>query len=140
MAKTKAYEGNGVVIHFEPARCIHAAECVHGLPEVFDADRRPWILPGDAAADAIAQVIERCPSGALTYARTDGGPEESLEECEPQVSVVKDGPLYVQGHMVVVDHEGTEIEVGPRVALCRCGQSKNKPFCDNTHIEAGFTG
>jgi len=140
MSKRKTYEGNGIEIHFDPTRCIHAEECVHGLPAVFDAQRRPWITPGDTSADAITRVVEDCPSGALTCTRTDGGSPESARECEPGIRVEKDGPLYVQGHMTVVDHEGSAVEVGPRAALCRCGQSKNKPFCDNTHTHVGFTG
>ena len=140
MGRTRTYEGIGVAVHFDPARCIHAEACVHGLPAVFDAHRRPWIAPGETEADAITEVVERCPSGALTYTRTDGGSPESALECEPGIRVEKDGPLYVRGHTVVMDHEGTEVEAGLRAALCRCGQSKNKPFCDNTHVDAGFTG
>lgn len=140
MAKTKAYEGDGIVIHFEGARCIHAAECVHGLPDVFDADRRPWITPSGTPADAIARVVERCPSGALTYERTDGGPAEAVDEIEPRVRVVANGPLHVQGPCAVTDHEGRTVEVGARAALCRCGASKNKPFCDNSHLVVGFEG
>lgn len=140
MSRTRTYEGNGIAVHFDPARCIHAEACVHGLPAVFDAQRRPWIAPGAAAADEIKQVVERCPSGALTYTRIDGGEQEEARECAPEIRVEQDGPLHVRGRMIVTDHEGASIEAGPRAALCRCGQSKNKPFCDNTHREVGFTG
>lgn len=140
MGKIRTYEGTGIAIHFDPARGIHAEACVHGLPGVFDAQRRLWIVPGEAAVDTITQVVERCPSGALTYTRTDEGVPESTGDCEPEIRVEKDGPLYVRGQMVVMDHEGTPVKTGPRAALCRCGQSNNKPFCDHTHVEVGFTG
>lgn len=140
MARTKAYQGEGIIVHFEPARCIHAAECVHGLPTVFDAERRPWIAPGGTEAGLIADVVARCPSGALSYERTDGGPPEKVDAIEPCVRVVPDGPLYVQGMLEASDANGQPITVGPRAALCRCGMSKNKPYCDNSHVEAGFKG
>ena len=133
----KEYEAPDVLVRFDTKKCIHAAECVHGLPPVFDADRRPWIVLDAAGADEIVAVIERCPSGALTYERRDGGAEERPSDV-PVVSTVKDGPLYVRGHLQLTDHEGRPVDTGPRAALCRCGASKNKPFCDNSHIEAGF--
>ncbi|MGW9348424.1 Uncharacterized Fe-S cluster protein YjdI [Nocardiopsis flavescens] len=63
----KAYEGRSITVTFEAGLCRHAAECVHGLPEVFDPARRPWILPDGADADRVAEVVGRCPSGALEY-------------------------------------------------------------------------
>jgi uncharacterized Fe-S cluster protein YjdI len=134
----KAYEADGIVVKFDGRRCIHAAECVHRLPEVFDANRRPWILPQAASPDDLAQVVEQCPSGALTYERTDGGASEVVPEA-PVMRIAKDGPLYVQGRCTLSDHGGNPVETGPRAALCRCGASKNKPFCDNSHVEAGFS-
>ncbi|MEM7416882.1 MAG: (4Fe-4S)-binding protein [Gemmatimonadota bacterium] len=134
----KEYEAPDILVRFDTKRCIHAAECVHGLPAVFDADRRPWILPDAASADELAAVIEACPSGALTYERRDGGAAEVAADA-PTLATVQDGPIYVRGSLHFTDHEGRPVETGPRAALCRCGASKNKPFCDNSHIEAGFS-
>ena len=139
MGKTKAYEGEGVVVHFEARRCIHAAACVGNLPAVFDSSRRPWIDPKAATAQAVADVVQMCPSGALTYERTDGGPAEAVP-VQHAITVVKDGPLYIRGSVEVTDHEGNSVSVQPRMALCRCGASGNKPFCDNSHVAAGFKG
>ncbi len=61
MGKTRAYEGDGIVVHYELKRCIHAAECVHGLPAVFDPQKRPWIDPTQSDADELAAAVERCP-------------------------------------------------------------------------------
>lgn len=136
MARVRSYEGDGIEVLYEVRRCIHAAECVKGLHDVFDPDRRPWIDPRRATADRIAEVVERCPTGALTYRRTDDGPAESPPP--PSVRTVPDGPLHLRGAIELRDHEGEVYWTGTRAALCRCGASKNKPFCDNTHLEIGF--
>ncbi len=133
--RTRQYEGNGIVVEYEVARCIHAERCVRGLPRVFDSAARPWIQPSHAAADAIAEVIRQCPTGALRYRRTDGGEEE--HPAENRVSVVPDGPLYLVGRLRLRTPDGAVAEE-QRIALCRCGDSKNKPFCDNSHLEKGF--
>lgn len=65
----KAYEGREVTVSFDSARCEHAAECVRGLPTVFDTTRRPWIEPDGAPADQVIEVVGRCPSGALRVSR-----------------------------------------------------------------------
>lgn len=135
---TREYEGEGIVVRFEPRRCIHAEECVHGLPTVFDARRRPWVDPSRAGAEAIADVVSRCPTGALRFERSDGGPSE---EPPPRntVTVVPDGPLYAWGDLEV-EVAGDRAPVREiRAALCRCGASESKPFCDNSHVECGFT-
>ncbi|NJP65473.1 (4Fe-4S)-binding protein [Streptomyces spiramenti] len=63
----RTYRGRAVAVSFEAALCKHAAECVGGLPQVFDPGRRPWITPDAAGADRVAEVVDRCPSGALQY-------------------------------------------------------------------------
>lgn len=123
------YEGREVSVSYDANRCIHVRECVEGLPAVFDVDRRPWVDPDAAGADAVADVVERCPTGALQYERADG-----RQEATPPINTVtatSDGPLYVSGELTVrVD--GTVLE-DTRVGLCRCGHSGNKPLCDNSH-------
>lgn len=133
----KEYLTPDLVVRFDSRRCIHAAECVHGLPTVFDAERRPWIVADAAPADAVVDVIERCPSGALTYQRTDGGHAEVPTD-DPRIVEVENGPLYVTGSIRVEAPDGTPVDTGQRTALCRCGASRNKPFCDNSHRAAGF--
>ena len=139
MGRTKTYEGDGIVIHFESRRCIHAAECVSSLPGVFNIDTRPWIDATGGGAEEIAEVVQQCPSGALTYERTDGGSPEPVGGNVSSVTIVEDGPLYLHGPVEIVDHEGNTVSVQPRVALCRCGASQNKPFCDNGHLAIGFS-
>jgi uncharacterized Fe-S cluster protein YjdI len=131
------YANESIDISYDARRCIHAAECVRGLPAVFDTDRRPWILPSGASADAIAAVIERCPTGALHYTRRDGGAAESPPE-QVVIAPVSGGPLYVRGLIQLRSADGSLIVEDTRLALCRCGQSQNKPFCDNSHLGTGF--
>src|SRR5262245_35661291 len=128
------YMGADIEVSYDPRRCIHAAECVRGLPQVFNAAERPWIQPAAAAAEAIAAVIERCPSGALHYNRLDDGlPEAAMEPAT--ILATANGPLYVRGHLALRSTRSDLLVEETRVALCRCGHSRNKPFCDNSHIK-----
>ncbi len=131
------FDGAGIRVTWSSRRCIHAAECVRGLPAVFKPGSRPWITPERAAAERIAEVIMRCPTGALHFERTDGGPAEPVPGSNT-VAPQPEGPLYLRGDLEIVDADGTLLLRDTRVALCRCGQSRNKPFCDNSHREAGF--
>ena len=74
--KVKTYWSDDIVVAYDAGRCIHAAECVRGLPGVFDTGKQPWIQPANAAADAVAEVVMRCPTGALHFERKDGGAAE----------------------------------------------------------------
>lgn len=131
------YDGRDVTVTYDVKRCIHARECVRGLPEVFDPDRSPWIEPDNATADDLAEVITRCPTGALHFEREDGGWVEVTPEANSIVAS-PDGPLYVRGDVRVLAEDGTEILSDTRVAFCRCGASANKPLCDNSHLDVGF--
>jgi CDGSH-type Zn-finger protein/uncharacterized Fe-S cluster protein YjdI len=135
--KTHSYENEEIAVEFDPVLCIHAAECVRGLPEVFDPKKRPWVDPDGASAEAVTRVIERCPSGALRYRRKDGGPAEEVPS-DNRVTLVPDGPIYVHGQIILRDAEGELIARETRAALCRCGASANKPYCDGQHEKARF--
>ena len=132
----RTYRGTAIEVSFDGELCIHARECVRGLPAVFDRDRRPWILADEADAEDVRSVVERCPTGALLYRRLDGQPEERPATVTTVVPV-ENGPLEVRGDLLVRHADGS-VERLLRAALCRCGQSKNKPFCDNSHLETGF--
>lgn len=131
------YSGEDIEVSYDVKRCIHARECVMGLPDVFDPDKRPWIDPDNAAADELADVITACPTGALHFERTDDGPEETVPD-ENSVTVVPDGPLYLHGDIEITTPADETLLADTRVALCRCGLSENKPLCDNSHKEVGF--
>jgi CDGSH-type Zn-finger protein/uncharacterized Fe-S cluster protein YjdI len=132
----KAYRSERITVSFDLRRCIHARECVRGLPEVFNTEKRPWIQPDRAEPDAITTVVLRCPSGALQFEREDGVRETPPEE--NVIAIAENGPLYARGDIEIKSPEGDTLFRETRVALCRCGASQNKPFCDNTHKEIGF--
>jgi uncharacterized Fe-S cluster protein YjdI len=133
----KFYRSKEFDISFEPKKCIHAAECAHGLPEVFNPNEKPWINTEGSDFEKIAEVIKKCPSGALKYERHDnqGNEDPSLNA---EVTVIPNGPLYITGDIELHTSQGELIGKEHRIALCRCGSSKNKPFCDNSHIKENF--
>lgn len=133
----RLYVGKDIDVTYDAERCIHAAECTRGLPAVFNNSRRPWIDPNGASAEAIAAVIVKCPSGALHFIRHDGGSPETPSDRET-VTVMPGGPLYVRGPVELRTADGRVIVDDTRLALCRCGQSHNKPFCDNSHLDVAF--
>ncbi|UCC72143.1 MAG: CDGSH iron-sulfur domain-containing protein [Gemmatimonadota bacterium] len=135
--KIRKYEGQDIVVKYDAQRCIHAEECVKGLPEVFARGRRPWVDADAASADEVAEVVVRCPTGALWFERRDGGMAETpLRESTAEVSA--DGPVNLKGDIAVVSATGESVLEATRISLCRCGASKNKPFCDGSHSEIGF--
>jgi CDGSH-type Zn-finger protein/uncharacterized Fe-S cluster protein YjdI len=135
--KRHVFESPVITVTWIRQRCIHVAECVRGLPVVFRPGSVPWVDPAQAAADRVAEVVRRCPTGALHYERHDGGASEPV----PEVNVVvpeSDGPLYLSGDVEVTAEGGTTVARDTRVALCRCGATKHRPFCDGSHWDAGF--
>ncbi|HXU33452.1 MAG TPA: (4Fe-4S)-binding protein [Thermoanaerobaculia bacterium] len=136
---SKTYRTNEIAVTFEPRLCIHSAVCLRALPAVFDVHARPWVAPDQASADEIAEAVRLCPSGALTYVRTEG-PGETAEEPDPEPVIValENGPFLLHGDFTIEAADGTPIRRVARATLCRCGASKNKPFCDNSHRTVGF--
>ncbi len=132
----KVYRGTDIEVSFDLDLCVHIGECLRGQPDVYKLTRRPWALPDAADADAVAEVVERCPSGALLYKRLDGGSPER-HEGGVKMAPIRDGPLLVVGEIEVRREDGS-VEILPRATLCRCGQSLHKPFCDNQHLKVDF--
>lgn len=135
--KLRFYRGEHIDVSYDVKRCIHAAECGRGLPAVFDAKKRPWVQPDEAEADAVAEVVSRCPSGALYFTRHDGGSAETPAEVNTIINT-PNGPLYITGEVTIKSFSGEILHQEMRAALCRCGASENKPFCDNSHQGINF--
>jgi uncharacterized Fe-S cluster protein YjdI len=135
-AAAKVYERPEIRVWWDASRCIHTGRCLRGLPEVFDVNARPWIDVSAASPERIAATIRTCPTGALRY---DGSGVEPEQPDEPtSVEVRPNGPLLVRGRLRIRTATGEVLAEEPRVALCRCGASENKPFCDNSHRLIGF--
>jgi len=135
---TREYRTPAIVVRWDAVRCIHAGYCVRGLPQVFNPQDRPWVHVEQASADEIAEVVQRCPTGALHFERLDGGPQEPVPS-ETSVTLRPNGPLFLRGDVQVLAVDGSLIRRDTRVALCRCGHSAHKPFCDGSHRQAGFS-
>ena len=135
---SRTYSGDAIEVLWEPRFCIHVRNCVGRLPQVFVPEARPWVVVDAADADAVAAAIESRPTGALHYRRLDGGLQEQ-PPAETTVEPRPNGPLFVRGPVRIVDPDGRVIREDTRVALCRCGASENKPFCDGSHRRIGFT-
>jgi uncharacterized Fe-S cluster protein YjdI len=128
---TRSYGDAGFRVLWDATRCIHTGICLRRLPEVFDVNARPWVRLDGASEEAVAEAIRACPTGALRY---DGDrlPPEAADE-PTTVTVRPNGPFYVRGRIRIQGRAGAVIAEENRVALCRCGASQNKPFCDNSH-------
>ena len=136
--KMYAYESEDLVVEYDLIHCIHAEECVRGLPTVFDPSRKPWVDVSRARPDTVAQVIGECPTGALRYRVKHQSTEVEEPALQNTAEIVPDGPPYVAGELRLVVPGGDTV-TETRVALCRYGESSNKPFCDGAHREAGFS-
>jgi CDGSH-type Zn-finger protein/uncharacterized Fe-S cluster protein YjdI len=125
--------GEKMDLMFETKRCIHARFCVTGAPDVFLANvQGPWIHPDAMEVERVVEVAHACPSGAIQYRRTDGVHDEPAPPVN-LASIRESGPYAFRGQLEL-DGE----PIGFRATLCRCGASKNKPFCDSSHHEVGF--
>ena len=139
-SRIHVYKGSTITVTWDAARCVHAAECVRGLPKAFNTARKPWVDANAASATAIMGVIERCPSGALTYEFGNGAKSErpaktnsvTVDLRRPAAPAWRSRTRPRFGRR----HHRTKYT---RLALCRCGQSANKPFCDRSHTKAGFS-
>ena len=121
-------EGRALTLIYEGRRCIHARFCVTGAPTVFLANvKGPWIHPDTMDAERLADIAHACPSGAIRYRRKDGRPDEASPPVN-LAAVREAGPYAFRGQLQL---DGQAI--GYRATLCRCGASKNKPFCDSSH-------
>ena len=134
--KRTDYVGKKITIHDNRGICAHAGYCTDNLASVFKMKTEPWIDPDGAAVEEIIETIKKCPSGALSY--TVDSVEHRDQDREAMVTVTKDGPYAITGGIELLEQllgEGASTE---HYTLCRCGGSKNKPFCDGTHWHIGF--
>lgn len=135
--ETIQYSGEEATVSWNGKLCIHVGECGRAKGDLFIGGRKPWCDPNLAPNDEVSDVVLRCPTGALSVEFADGSHVERAP-AENTVHVAYNGPLFVRGDLEIDEAPEDVPGLSFRAALCRCGQSKNKPYCDNSHEEAGF--
>jgi CDGSH-type Zn-finger protein/truncated hemoglobin YjbI len=140
------YPGQQVTIFDNRGICQHSGLCTDRLPTAFRTGAEPFVAPSGARLDELVRAVRDCPSGALSLA-FDGEEARDLADWhgtrERAIEVTQDGPYRVTGGIPVTDAAGADV---PRAAgssrehfaLCRCGHSRNKPFCSGMHWYVDF--
>lgn len=146
----KEYSNGEITVKWQPDECIHATTCFKELPEVFQPAERPWVKINAASTDEIIETVEACPTIALTWRFNDAKRNtnedkkyfkmDDKEIDKPKAQIFENGPLHIPADIEVVDGEGKVVKEGEDKYICRCGHSKNKPFCDGAHMTTGFKG
>jgi uncharacterized Fe-S cluster protein YjdI len=136
----KEYSNGEVTVIWQPSLCIHSKRCVEGLPAVFNQQARPWINAQGASTDQIVAQVAECPSGALSTRRADEAAAPSVPQASAtEIDIIPNGPLRVSGPITIKGPDGEQTIDKPKVSLCRCGFSQNKPFCDGSHKKQGWS-
>jgi CDGSH-type Zn-finger protein len=131
-----SYVGKRITIHDNRSICAHVGFCTGHLKTVFRVGQKPWIDPDGASVEEIIETVNKCPSGALSYSIDNV--EYQDQDRDPLVKVINNGPYAVTGGIELIGVTFGEGVSKEHYTLCRCGASKNKPFCDGTHWKMGF--
>ena len=134
--KKQAYIGSNITIYDNRSLCAHAGYCTDNLATVFRMKQEPWINSDAATIEDIITTIKKCPSGALSYSVNDAN--DSTESYKPAIMVAPNGPYVVSGGIELTDTTWGRGASKEQFTLCRCGASKNKPFCDGSHWTIKF--
>jgi len=139
----KKYSNEEITVIWKPDVCIHSTNCWKASLKIFNPKRKPWIDMNAGTTEEIIKIVNNCPSGALSFKREKKMSEQKAQPAQSQgakltVQVNKGGPYLVKGKFVFVGTDGNEEVKEGSIALCRCGASNNKPFCDGTHRKIGF--
>ena len=139
------FSNGEVTVFWKSELCIHSANCLIGLPNVFSTKKKPWINVHASNSKEIMKIIDTCPSRALTYLKSSkfvtSKPRAIVKKKSKfaRVQILKNGPVLITGNFIVRDQKKKKILIENEVAaLCRCGGSKKKPFCDGSHQTIGF--
>lgn len=137
----KKYTKENLTVVWQPELCIHSRECFKGLPHVFNPGNRPWVNMDSESVDRIKNQVDRCPSGALSYVvdHEEATPDNTLVST-PIIDISENGPILISGPAKIKYKGNQELRESKTIALCRCGGSSKKPFCDGTHKQEGFIG
>jgi len=125
--KVIEYTNGEITVVWKPDVCIHSANCVNGLNEVFNPESRPWINMEGAASERIVEQVKKCPSGALSFYNNNEEKQKS------------DKVIMEKGKIAFKEPAKVELEAGKNYAWCACGLSGNQPYCDGSHRETSLT-
>ena len=131
------YAGKKITIYDNRSICAHAGYCTDGLAKVFRMHEDPFVDPDGASAEEIIGIINQCPSGALSYSVENAN--ETLEVSEVLIFIAPNGPYVVKGKVDLLETPRGKGASETSITLCRCGASKNKPYCDGSHWDVEFT-
>lgn len=141
----KQYSNGEITVFWKSELCIHSANCLLDLPRVFNNRKKPWININGATSQEILKTIDTCPSRALTYLKN---PKYTLRKTRKskkktikyaRIQILMNGPILVKGNYIIRDAKKKKIKIdGEVAALCRCGGTRKRPFCDGTHLSIGF--
>lgn len=146
--KNRKYTNNEITVYWKPRKCIHATTCYKELIEVFNPARRPWVNMDGATTEKIIEVVDKCPTQALSWEYNNKSDQKRAKqqkekadnaESFTKIQVMKDGPIVVEGDFKIINHDCTEIKNMMMTSFCRCGFSNNMPFCDGSHRKHGFS-
>jgi uncharacterized Fe-S cluster protein YjdI len=138
MEPLQLYPTSEILVVFDPNLCKQLGACLRGNPAVFDRTRPDWIRPEAASAEAVAEVVARCPSGALQAIRPGVRPGTPLPSAGVSIAATRNGPIVVKGTVTLEDPTGHREKRSGAFSLCRCGQTRHTPFCDGSHVTTGF--
>ncbi len=136
----KKYENEDITVIWEPSKCIHSAICFRNLPQVFNPRIRPWVNMEGGTTEQITAQVNACPSGALSIEQKKSEDVATQTNTQTLIEVVPNGPLLVKGVVQLKHSNGLEENSTIQTALCRCGASSRKPFCDGSHQKISFEG
>jgi uncharacterized Fe-S cluster protein YjdI len=148
----REYSNGEITVFWKPDTCIHATICFMKLRKVFDPTKRPWVNMQGASSQEIIAIVEQCPTDALTWKwNRDLSPAEKEDLENPvgdelvpkpstEIIIMENGAALIKGSFIMKKPSGEIIETSQQIALCRCGYSRNKPFCDGSHYDKKFKG
>jgi uncharacterized Fe-S cluster protein YjdI len=158
----RKYSNDEITVYWKPVACVHASYCYRELIEVFDPSRRPWVDMKGAPTEKIIEVVNLCPTEALSWKWNDdrknldvsidqtnhvkfrrpelNSPDlTTILENPVSVKVMTDGPIVIKGSFTL-SYSGNKKEIRDSlISICRCGASDHQPFCDGMHRKIGFT-
>ncbi len=148
----RQYTNGEITVFWKPDVCIHATICFMKLRKVFDPTKRPWVNMANGTSEEIAAICDECPTDALEWKWNKDLTDEEKEQMKvkpkaeekvphapaTEIMIIDNGPAIIKGNFNITRGTGEKIEAGKQVAICRCGGSKNHPFCDGSHLVNGF--